>query len=397
MKPRTMHSLKHALLLLVLLLVSCGGKDDRLTIAEEQHIAYEYLTRGCETSPSNEAKRMELFDKATYHFAKLVVRDDADDALRADALYVLRWIEAYQKHDYEAALQYLNQYFELVGSDHADYPAYLAYKADDLWHFGAQDSAMHYAYKALATPHAEHHNVEYICHHVLWQIYEEREMPDSATLHRQLHLNTHKDRTFEPLTMDELKNHLTKHIITPEAEARTSTSSAWVIASLCVILLIVLMALYLYFIHRRTAITPEAVPQQPTLKENPESADLSFTDLLGLYLTEGRSAFERTTAYATLNDLRIKEKELPEMEYAQSREIEAALFDAFKTACSTLLDTTDLNDQELVTILCTSLGYSNNIIANLGHTTPNTIRKRKERLKKKLSPECYEMLFGSLA
>ena len=393
----TTHSLKHALLLLVVLLVSCGGKDDRLTIAEEQRIAYEYLTRGCETSPSNEAKRMELFDKATYHFAKLVVRNDADDALRADALYVLRWIEAYQKHGYEAALQYLNQYFELVGSDHADYPAYLAYKADDLWHFGAQDSAMHYAYKALATPHKEHHNVEYICHHVLWQIYEEREMPDSANRHRQLHLATHEDRAFEPLTMEELKNKMKRHIIAPEAEARASHRFPWVavLILLCATLLLALIALYLYHIRRHAA-KPEAAQQQPIAEEKSEPAAQSPTETLSQHLTEGRNAFEHTTAYTALNALRIKEKELPEMEYAQSREIEAALFDAFKTACGILLDTTDLNDQELVTILCTSLGYSNNIIANLGHTTPNTIRKRKERLKKKLTPECYEMLFGSL-
>ena len=396
-----MHNLRHVLLFLALLLTACGSKDERLTLAEEQHIAYDYLTRGCETSPGNEAKRMELFDKATYHFAKLVVRNDADDTLRADALYVLRWIEAYQKHDYEAALQYLNQYFKLVGSDHADYPAYLAYKADDLWHFGAQDSALHYAYKALATPHEERHSVEYICHHVLWQIYEEREMPDSANRHRQLHLATHEDRAFEPLTMDELKSRLNKHIIASEAEARSLPLSPWVIILilLCVALLVVLIIQYLYHIRRRTA-KSEAASLLPVAEERPEPVAQSQTEMpspteiLGQNLAEGYNAFEHTTAHTALNTLRIKEKELPEMEYALSREIEAALFDAFNTACSTLLDTTDLNDQELVTILCTYLGYSNNIIANLGHTTSNTIRKRKERLKKKLTPELYAFLFG---
>lgn len=382
----------YTLTLLILLLTSCGGEGSKLTPAEEQRIAYDYLYQGCETSSSNESRRMEIFDKAVYHFANLVVRNDADDTLRADALYTLRWIEAYQRHDYEAALQYLNLYFELVGSNHEDYPAFLAYKADDLWHFGAQDSAIHYAYKALGTPHEERHGVEYICHHVLWQIYEEREMPDSANLHRQLHLNTRRDRTFEPLTMDELKSQLTKHVIVPEAEARASSPSPWTTAT--IFLCIAMMVVFLYYIlrhhrakHRETAHT--------TSTRNNESIDmLSPSDALSHQLSEGRNTFEHTTAYTVLNTLRIKEKELPEMEYALSKEIEAVLFDSFRAVCTTLLDSTSLNDQELVAILCTYLGYSNNIIANLGHTTPNTIRKRKERLRKKLTPELYELLFG---
>lgn len=151
MRTAAIYCLRDTLILLVLaLLISCGRKDGKPTPIEEQRIAYDYLFQGCETS--SEAERMEIFDKAVYHFANLVVRNDANDTLRANALYALRWIEAYQRHDYEAALQYLNQYFELVGNDHENYPAYLAYKADDLWHFGAQDSAIYYAYKALATP-----------------------------------------------------------------------------------------------------------------------------------------------------------------------------------------------------------------------------------------------------
>ena len=393
MKTAVTHNPRHTLILLTFLLVSCGGKNDKLTPDEERHIAYDYLFQGCETSPSNESKRMEIFDKAVYHFANLVVRNDANDTLRADALYILRWIEAYQRHDYEAALQYLNLYFELVGSNHEDYPAFLAYKADDLWHFGAQDSAIYYAYKALSTPHEERHGVDYICHHVLWKIYEEREMPDSANLHRQLHLNTRRDRIFEPLTMDELKSQLTKHVIVPETEARASSLSPW--TTVTILLCIAVMAVFLYYILRHHTAKHKGTTHTTSTEQNNESIGTqSPSDALSCQLAEGRKAFEHTAVYTVLNTLRIKEKELPEMEYAQSREIEAVLFDSFKAVCTTLLDSTSLNDQELVTILCTYLGYSNNVIANLGHTTSNTIRKRKERLKKKLTPEAYELLFG---
>ena len=64
---------------------------------------------------SSESQRMAMYNKATYHFANIVVRSDANDALRADTLFTLRWIEAYVKHDYELALQNLNQYLLLVG------------------------------------------------------------------------------------------------------------------------------------------------------------------------------------------------------------------------------------------------------------------------------------------
>ena len=38
------------------------------------------------------------------------------------------------------------------------------------------------------------------------------------------------------------------------------------------------------------------------------------------------------------------------------------------------------------------LGYSNTVIAHLGSTTAATIRKRKERIRKKLPVILYEVL-----
>ena len=37
---------------------------------------------------------------------------------------------------------------------------------------------------------------------------------------------------------------------------------------------------------------------------------------------------------------------------------------------------------------------SNNVIAYIGHTTPTTIRKRKERIRKKLPTDLYQVIFG---
>ena len=111
------------------------------------------------------------------------------------------------------ALQYLNQYLEIVGPEHESYPTCLAYKADDLWHFGAHDSAIHYAYKALEAPHTPQDRIEYICHHVLWNIYESREMPDSAHRHKALHMHIRDSRAFEPMSMEELKSQLETDIL----------------------------------------------------------------------------------------------------------------------------------------------------------------------------------------
>lgn len=77
-----------------------------------------------------------------------------------------------------------------------------------------------------------------------------------------------------------------------------------------------------------------------------------------------------------------------------TRDVESTLFDSFKEACSTLREGLELNDQELVCCFCTYLGYSNNVIAYIGHTTPTTIRKRKERIRKKLPTDLYQVIFG---
>ena len=40
------------------------------------------------------------------------------------------------------------------------------------------------------------------------------------------------------------------------------------------------------------------------------------------------------------------------------------------------------------------VGYGTNVIAYIGHTTPGTIRKRKDRIKKKLPTDFCDIIFG---
>lgn len=379
-----MKTTAHILLTIgVALLCACNATTDKKKYSpiEEQYVAHELLAKANKVGTDDNEQRMMLFDKAIYHFANIVVRSDANDTLRADALFTLRWIEAYVKHDYEQALQYLNQYLELVGPNHESFPTCLAYKADDLWHFGAQDSALHYAYLALEAPHTPNDAIEYICHHILWNIYDSREMPDSASRHKALHMKIRESRVFEPMTMEQLKSQLQANVIAPTSR-RTPLIP---IVCIAVVLIVGLYVAYLTYKCRR-----HAKPTTPVAKNTPTKAEI-----LSNALVQGSKAFALTSVYDDIATMQINERELPNLSYETARAMERTLLDAFGESCRTLLANGDLNDQELICALGMYLGYSNTIIAHLGSTTAATIRKRKERIRKKLPTELYEVLCGS--
>ncbi|MBQ5839843.1 MAG: hypothetical protein IIW42_07480, partial [Bacteroidaceae bacterium] len=215
--------------------------------------------------------------------------------------YTLRWIEAYVRHDYDLALQYLNQYLEIVGPEHESYPTCLAYKADDLWHFGAQDSALYYAYKALSLPHTTNDRIEYICHHVMWNIYESKDMPDSASVHRAMHMRVKGSREFVPLTMNELKNQLKTNVI--------SSSSRRNVALVLVPFLVLLLALVggvLVLRRKRGKRSSEthSIPSE-------ELTLTSKTEDLSSALNRGLLAFKTTSAYGEILAMKLNERELP--------------------------------------------------------------------------------------
>ena len=376
-----MKAIGYLIIMEMLLLSACNGASGlkkRYAPNEEQYVAHEYLTKANNVSTDDNEQRMLLFDKAIYHFANIVVRSDANDTLRADALFTLRWIEAYVKHDYEQALQYLNQYLELMGPNHESFPTCLAYKADDLWHFGAQDSALHYAYLALEAPHTPNDAIEYICHHILWNIYDSREMPDSASRHKALHMKIRESRVFEPMTMEQLKSQLQANVIAPTSR-RTPLIP---IVCIAVVLIVELYVAYLTYKCRR-----HAKPTTPVAKNTPTKAEI-----LSNALVQGSKAFALTSVYDDIATMQINERELPNLSYETARAMERTLLDAFGESCRILLANGDLNDQELICALGMYLGYSNAILAHLGHTTTATIRKRKERIRKKLPAEFGDVI-----
>lgn len=376
----------------ILILTACEGSTtpNRYSPKEEQLVAHDYLAQAnAITSEDDNHKRLALFDKATLHFANIVVRDDADDTLRADALYTLRWIEAYVKHDYELALQYLNQYLAIVGPEHESYPTCLAYKADDLWHFGAQDSALYYAYKALSLPHSTNDRIEYICHHVMWNIYESIDMPDSASVHKAMHMRVKGSREFVPLTMEELKSSLKNNVITQEdADDRITI---YIITGLVVIGCIV----FALTIRRRIKDNTLNETRQYDVEANSSGRlNTGQTEALCNALAEGRRAFELSSVYTDICSTKVSEREWLAIDNEQIRQVENVMLDSFKEACILLLNSAELNDQELLCSLYMYLGYPNTVIAHIAHTTTATIRKRKERLRKKLNADLYYVIIN---
>lgn len=388
----TMKNLTYLLLSFVLLvsIVCCQGTH---TPEQEQRLAHDYLWQANKTSVEKAEERNALYDKAALHFANIVVRNDANDTLRADALFTLRWISAYIRHDYDMALQYLNQYLEIVGPEHESYPTCLAYKADDLWHFGAHDSAVHYAYKALEAPHTPQDRIEYICHHILWNIYESRELPDSAHRHKALYMHIRDSRAFEPMSMEELKSQLETDIL---ASSKDHGDGVFVWVTLAGCLAVLCMACAYVFYRKRkksNAFTEIAVSAHSVL---PDSAPAMDAETLKAALAKGCQAFAETSVRHDINAMKMNERELPAINSETRRNIERTLLECFAEACQGLLADSDLNEQELICLLCMHLGCSNTVISHLGHTTSATIRKRKERIRKKISAALYEIIAGEL-
>ena len=369
------------------LFVACGplSPSEKYSPEEEQCLAHDYLQQANKINDGGK-QYLEQLDRAKYHFANIVVRNDANDTLRVDALYTLRWIEAYVHHDYEQALQYLNQYLTIVGPEHESYPTCLAYKADDLWHFGAQDSALYYAHKALNTPHKADDGVDYICHFVLWNIYENLEMTDSANLHKAQHMKVRDSREFVPKTLEELKSELKSNVIAPQQERRSPLT--W---TLPLILLVCIIGVGIYFkkkrIKQQENKSEDLTTHDPSVKENVVTVEALTQTLLA-----GNEVFKTTPVHEQLVAMKVCERDLPKLTSEQTREIEHTLLRAFHGTCSSLIKNYDLKDQDFVCILCTYLGCSNTIIAHIGHTTTATIRKRKERIRKKISADLYNVI-----
>lgn len=412
--------------------VGCGRTDGKLQAPKQGNTtltAYQELQQAI--SKHNlfikEKEKSALYE-AEYHYANVAIRDDANDTLRVNALFNLHAIEyhgVYGRTNYAKALMYINRCIEYAEAGYVNNTAlalFYAHKGDDLWHYGEVDSAIHYCHKAMSIP-VRTNGTDYIIAYVLKHVYEERNMPDSAAYYEQrfrhasqLPANqSNRHNIHEPLSNSEFEAELKRTIeeskflkettpkaSSPKAEEQEDLSNDTIDLTLplCIVLLVVL-ALYLYNKRRKTSAKSEqqtaVEEEQPSVtdEERQETFALPESLVLRRSLTDGKRAFESTASYDDLNTMQIKEKELYEMAFEATRDVESTLFTSFKEACSTLIESAELNDQELICCFCTFMGYTNNVIAYIGHTTPGTIRKRKDRIKKKLPADFCDIIFGS--
>ena len=186
------------------------------------------------------------------------------------------------------------------------------------------------------------------------------------------------------MTMDELKSQLHTKVIAPTIKRNTTIP---------MIVIAIVLAIILYIVYRIV----KRHHQSPSISiEASTPTQIFFTEAQRLHraLTEGFRSFESTSLHRDIATMQINERELPDINYETTRTIERTLLDTFNEACRILLNSCELNDQDLICCLCIYLGYSNTITAHLGHTTTATIRKRKERIRKKLSADLYEILVG---
>ena len=412
-------------LLCLATMVSCRGKSEEKQGNTPLTPHQEFLQAVSKHNLFTKAKDKAALYEAEYHYANVAIRGDAHDSLRVRALYNLHSIEyhgAYGRTNYAKALMYINrciEYAKAGPTDSIKLALFYAHKGDDLWHYGETDSAIHYCHKAMNFP-VRINYTDYIVSYVLKHIYEERNVPDSAAYYEQRfryvsklpenQLNRHNIHEslsaseFEAemkRTMEESK--LLKATTPKEATEGEETSSDETIdltLPLCIVLLAVL-ALYLYNKHRKTSakVEPQTTTEEEqqllgTEEERGETFALPETLILRRSLADGKRAFEHTESFDDLNTMQIKEKELYDMAFEATRDVESTLFASFKEACTTLIESAELNDQELICCFCTYLGYTNNVIAYIGHTTPGTIRKRKDRIKKKLPTDFCDIIFG---
>lgn len=403
--------------------VSCN-RTETLTPIEEYLIARECRWEGIRSEERDQkARSKQLYDKAAYHYTRVVQNEESSDTLVVNALKNLRWISTYKTHNYKQSLQYLDELAKRFDiENHPDYPIFLVYKADDLWHSGSWDSAVYHVNKALALPHDKHGTVDHIGGNILFNIYNRWEMNDSANRYIKLRTKSIFTKGLDPIPMDNFEDRFQRYVvffddleengdinvtIHPKDKKASWFSEFhfhWPTFIITLILVALGVAVYTFINrHRRKRIIREE-PQMPPLGYDPSEVavkekytggfSLPETLILRRSLEDGRRTFEQTDSFADLNMMKLKEKELLEMAYEATRDVESALLKSFTDACSTLHEGLDLNAQELVCCFCTYLGYGNNVIAYIGHTTPSAIRKRKERIRKKLPADLYEVIFG---
>jgi len=133
-------------------------------------------------------------------------------------------------------------------------------------------------------------------------------------------------------------------------------------------------------------------------KSNPvKTAKTKFSDgPLEQKLLEGKSTFEQTLAYKTLQEIRsLNENELHSRNDIDVKAIEETILASFNDAYHILAECeSKISHQDLMLCLYGYLKITNNVAAFCLKSVPGTIRQRKNRLKSKLPENVYIILFS---
>jgi hypothetical protein len=128
-----------------------------------------------------------------------------------------------------------------------------------------------------------------------------------------------------------------------------------------------------------------------------KTAKTKFSDdPLEQMLLEGKSAFEQTSAYKTLQEIRsLNENELHSKNDIDVKAIEETILASFNDAYHILAECeSKISHQDLMLCLYCYLEITNNVAAFCLNSVPGTIRQRKNRLKSKLPENVYIILFS---
>ncbi len=374
----TMKNIAFYLLLAPLFtLASCKSEVDEASMSPQ-----EELEHAVQLHSNND------YDNAMRSYSRVVLHMDATDEQRALAFDNMAMIECFSRKNHSQAIKYINQCIMLsVPERHA---VLYACKGDFSLQYGVLDSAIHYSEKALRTPHKDL-QADYIAHYVLWQCYERMDMPDSAACHEKRYNAIRAEEAYRSAPMNEMTDELNENIIkVDKREKRTRLTITLTILG-AVMLLVGVSWLVVKIAHR----------QRRKRENNTNMNDVQRTEsstqetLLADILKHCVQAFEATTMYGQLSNLRIKEKELYKNTFSESELLENELFACFKEISYQLGKEYNLSSPELLTLYLTHMGFSPNIIGYVSHTTPGSVRKRNDRMKKKLLPEHASIFWGA--
>ena len=367
----------YLLLLPLFALASCKSGVDEASMSPQEELEY-----AVQLHSNND------YDNAMRSYSRVVLHLDATDEQRALAFDNMAMIECFSRKNHSQAIKYINQCIMLsVPERHA---VLYACKGDFSLQYGVLDSAIHYSEKALRTPYKDL-QADYIAHYVLWQCYERMGIPDSAACHEKLYNAVRAEEAYRSAPMSEMTDELNENIIkVDKREKRTRLTMTLTILG-AVILLVGVSWLVVKIAHRQRRKRENNTNMNDVQRTGSSTQETLLADMLQRCV----QAFEATTMYEQLGNLRIKEKELYKKNFSESEVLESELFACFKEISYQLGKEYSLSSPELLTLYLTHMGFSPNIIGYVSHTTPGSVRKRNDRMKKKLLPEHANIFFGA--